>query len=648
MLRNISLRHLIPLLFFSGSLLLVVFFYLIGLPAAKHQATELSKRETHTMILTQQSRIIELLIEDEPQKLSKEIYFTSTDPTVQRMLIVDENRKVLFSNRSRLIGKQLEDVGIPIGDVAIPFPVRGTVDIIVERQPRSENLLNGYAALRFQRGGEQFNLTLIVVRDYGPLSHAITSVAAVPSELLATLMLALSVLAILLLRRHLDARLTPLLGAAQKLSQGDDKARANLKGADEFSEIGRSFDLMADRLERHHGELKEAKEDAEKASEAKNNFLGFMSHEIQTPLSGVLGFIDLLRETKLDEEASLYVRSAESAARNLSGLVGDLIESSRLDAGNVQTSAEVFCLNSLLQEMVDSILPRSMRKGLGIRIISNESDPIWIESDPRIFRQIIMNLLGNAVQFTERGKITIAVSVFPTGGSHIALSINVVDTGIGIDQQEITRLFERFYKSDDPRAQAAPGSGVGLSICRDLAEILGGKITVESELDQGSTFSFDVEVMKADPPNDFNYTFLAQREQKAQHVLLVENSEITRTLMRSILSKWGHKVQPCKNSIDAIQDMKDRLIYPDKEPITLVVMDLHMPGIDGFDAAEEIRGLNTRYARLPMIATSTQTGPEIRAKSDQAGFEGFINKPIDRKKMADEVFRVTRLSRERA
>ena len=643
MLKNVSLRHLIPLLFFSGSLLLVVFFYLVGLPSAHKQALELSLNETHTHLLSQQSRIIELLAENDPQKLNKEIYFTGTDPTIKRLIIIDEAYNILFANRSVFISSQLADNPIPHGDVQIPFPLSGATDVIVEPQPGSETLINGYAALRFERDGKIYNYTLIMVRDYSPLAKAISKVVALPSELLATLMLIVSILVVLLLRRHLDSRLSPLLEAASALAHGDTSARSNLKGADEFAEIGRSFDLMADRLERHHMELKDAKENAEKANIAKNNFLALMSHEIQTPLSGLLGFIDLLDGTKLDEEARLYVRSAKSATRTLSSLVGDLLETSRLEAGTIRVTNEVFCLNSLLQELVDSILPKAQQKGLQVRIRCDQDTPIWIDSDPRLFRQILINLIGNALQFTQKGQITVAVSAHSTSGPHVELNIQVIDTGIGIAPEDIPHIFDRFFKSTDPRAQASPGSGIGLTVCKQLATILGGKLTVKSALDQGTSFSFAIEAIKASPPNDFNYSILTQREQKAQNILLVESAEITRTLMRSILSKWGHDIIPCTSSADAIKEMRKRLINPDMKPITLIIIDLHSPGMNGFDTAQEIRALDAHYGNIPIIATSTQTDSTTINACLEAGFDGFIGKPIDRKKMADEVFRLTRL-----
>ena len=180
-------------------------------------------------------------------------------------------------------------------------------------------------------------------------------------------MLLLSVVAIILLRRHLDMRLNPLLRAAAKLAKNKKGARSNLTGADEFAEISRAFDQMAEKVEQSLSELEDAKNDAELANLAKNNFLSFMSHEIQTPLAGLLGFIDLLGESKLDEEARIYLRSTEASARTLSGLISNLLETSRLEAGIVKPASEAFCINSLIQDIVDSTIMQAKKQGLAIR-----------------------------------------------------------------------------------------------------------------------------------------------------------------------------------------------------------------------------------------------------------------------------------------
>lgn len=641
MLQNLALRHIIPLLFLAGSLLVVVIFYGVSLPSAKRQIEEIGIDETRSLMLTIQGRLIEHLLNDRNDLIRKEIYFVSTDYTVKRVLLADSKNKILYAHRSRLVGNDIAAADIDLSGISLPY---GESKTVIQQDPNQPGMLLGVASLRFRKNDEFVEYSFIILRDYTPLVQSISGVAAAPAEIVASAMLLISIVVILLLRSHLDKRLTPVITAAAKLAKGDTSARANLNGSDEFSEIGDSFDKMAKRIERTHNELNEAKENVEKASEARNQFVGFMSHEIQTPLAGLIGFIELLQETKLDHEGQVYVRSANSAARTLSGLVDDLFESSRLENGTITLSSSTFCLNSLLQDIVDSVLPRTTQKGVSVKVVSNDSNPIWIDSDPRLFRQILMNLLGNAVQFTDTGNITVTLSALPTSPSMLGLSISVVDTGIGISPEEVDRLFDRFYKAADPRAQASPGSGVGLAICKELAELMGGSISVESELDQGSTFTFEIDVAKADEPKGLDLTHFVDKELKPQHILLVENSEIIRSLLEKILSKWGHSVTSCATSDQAVAAAQKPLIYPDQKRYSLVLLDLHMPVIDGFALAQEIRGMDAQNARLPIIGLSTSVDPTIREKCLSAGIQGYMTKPINRKKLADEIFRLTRLS----
>ncbi|UTW59693.1 response regulator [Kordiimonas sp. SCSIO 12603] len=646
MLKNISLRHLIPLLFFSGSLMLVVFFYTVGFPVAQKEAVDLSKRQALTFLQIQQSRFIELLYLDDTSELEKEIYFANNDPAIKRLFIVDENLIVQYSNRSRNIGEPLSATNSPYTKAEID-KVNDTLTLSVEWHDKDETLLTGYAALRHTVGSDQKRWTLIIVHDFSNLNKSITDIAAIPSELLATLMLVLSVIAIILLRRHLDMRLSPLLSAAAKLAKNKKGARSNLVGADEFAEIGRAFDQMAEKVEQSLSELEDAKNDAELANLAKNNFLSFMSHEIQTPLAGLLGFIDLLGESELDEEARIYLRSTEASARTLSGLISNLLETSRLEAGTVKPASEAFCINSLIQDIVDSTIMQAKKKGLAIRVTSNQDDPIWLESDPVLIRKILVNLTDNAVRFTEEGSITIAVNSEPVDASRMLLNVSVSDTGIGIAPTEQKHLFDRFYRSNDQRIKNYKGAGIGLTICKDIADILHADIHVSSVLEEGSTFSLEMEVPIADPQSDFSYSALTAREQQPLNILLVEHSELTRSFLISLLKKLGHRVYPCKNASEAIQAMKDLLIYPNLPPIDLAFIDIHMPIMDGEETMHEIRGMDSRFKHLPMIATSTQNDPIAREKLLVAGFNGFVSKPINKEHLMEEIFNLSRLQTHR-
>lgn len=646
MLKNISIKHLVPLLLFSGGLLLVIFFYAIGYPAAQQQTLELSKKQTSTILQSQQGHISELLNANDRLAVEVQIFYASTDLATKRIMVVDENNIIKYANRTSLMDTPLADTDFGIDETFLNTSAVEE-EIIIQTSPKTEGLLIGYAPLTFVRDGENIIWHLIVLRDYQLLANSIITIAAYPSELLATFLLVVSILAIAFIRQHLETRITPILKAAARLARHEKNVRTNLTGQDEFAEIAASFDQMAERIDRNKVELETAKEIAEQANAAKNHFLGHMSHEIQTPLTTIMGFLDLLKDTKLDSDASLYIRTMETSARTLSYLVNDLLEINRLEAGTITPQSKPFCLNTIIQEIIDSQLPRAQSKGLSVKVTTSESDPIWLDSDSRIIRQIIVNLLGNAIQYTEAGGINIVIETIPHSATETNLQISIIDTGIGISKRDLPLVFERFYRSDEPLVREQKGAGLGLTLCKDFVDLLNGDLSIETQKGVGTSVIFRARVHTAQPEVDFDFADLSQREQESQNILLVEHEPVTQVLFRSILEKSGHTVQICGSSESAIQFVKDRLIYPHLSPVSLIIMDLHLPKKDGFQAAKEIRGLDTRFAVIPMVATSTQDDQTTRNRCLDGTFDGFIAKPINRQYLIEEIFRLTKLSSNR-
>ncbi len=642
MLKNISIKHLIPLLLFSGGLLLVVFFYAIGYPAAQQQTLELSKKQAGTILQSQQGHMSELLNGNDRLAIEVQIFYAIADAATHQILILDENHVIQYANRTALMGVAISETNFGI-DTNLLNASASREEIIITTSPDEEGLLIGYAPLAFMKDGKDTTWYLVVIRDYTLLTDSIIAIAAYPSELLATFLLIASILAIAFLRQHLEQRITPLLKAATRLARNEKNVRTNLSGQDEFAEIAASFDQMAARIDRNRIELENAKEVAEKANSAKNHFLSHMSHEIQTPLTTIMGFLDLLKDTKLDSDASLYIRTMDTSARTLSYLINDLLEINRLEAGTITPQSQAFCLNTIVQETIDSQLPRAQDKGLFIKVTTSESDPIWLDSDPRIFRQILVNLLGNSIQYTEDGGVNIVIEAIPYSANEINLQLSVVDTGIGIAERDLPLIFERFYRSDEPLVRSQKGAGLGLTICKDFVDLLNGELTVETQKGVGTSVVFTAKVHKGQPEAGFDFTDLSLREQDSQNILLVEHEPVTQVLFRSILEKSGHKVDICSSAQTAIQFAKDRLIYPHLHQVSLIIMDLHLPHKDGFQTAQEIRGLDTRFATVPMLATSTQDDPTTRNRCLDGVFDGFIAKPINRQYLMEEIFRLTKL-----
>jgi len=643
MLKNISIRHLIPLLLFGGGLLLVIFFYTVSYPAARQQALELSQKQTHIILQSQQGLISELLTADNKLPIDMQLFYASTDPATRKILILDDTHTIRHANRTRLINVPIAETSLGIDETLLNSKV-AQENIITVPSIKDEGLLIGYAPLKYQNNGRQTTGHLIVIRDYKTFSDSIITIAAYPSELLATFLLLISIFAIAFLRRHIEMRISPVLQAAARLARNEKNVRTHLTGRDEFAEIAASFDQMAARIDASKIELEQAKEIAEKANDAKNYFLSHMSHEIQTPLTTIIGFLDLLKETKLDSDASLYIHSMETSARTLTHLVNDLLETNRLEAGVITAQLKPFCLNNIIQEILDSQLPRAQDKGLSLKVTTSEGNPIWINSDVRIFRQILVNLIGNALQYTNEGTVNIIIESHPTSSNETNLLISVIDTGVGISDKDRPFIFERFYRSATPFVRDQKGAGIGLSICKDFAELIDGKITVDTQLGVGSAFTFAIKVHTALPEIDFDFADLSMREQESLHILLVENAPVMQVLFRSILEKSGHTVDVCDDSETAIQYAKNRLIYPHMKNVSLIIMDLHLPKTDGFQTTTEIRGLGAYFTNIPILATSTQDDQATRNRCLGGSFDGFITKPINRQYLIEEIFRVTHLS----
>ncbi|MBL4836491.1 MAG: response regulator [Kordiimonadaceae bacterium] len=641
MFKNIPMRHLIPLLLLSSALVFVIFFYAVSLPAAKKQAERHSQQQTRAVLQVQHGRFADLLLLQENSQLNKEIYYVSTDPNTYRVLILDETNTVKYSSRSRYIGKNINDLGLPVQEDLIEQASKER-RILLGQPSANSPYIAGYAALQFTRDNKDYRWRLIIIRDYKRITDAILEIATYPSEMLATFLLLVSVTAIIVLRSHLERRTLPLLQTASRISRGEKNVRTAIEGTDEFADIAASLDQMASRIDAQRLELENAKLNAEKANAAKNYFLHHMSHEIQTPLTALLGFIDLIKETGLNTEASLYLRTMETSASTLSDLINDLLETSRLEAGTVTPVPQAFCLNTNIQSLLDTLLPRARDKGLSLKITCSDDEPIWLDSDPRIFRQILVNLIGNAIQYTEKGTINISIEPVAVADDETDLTITVSDTGIGISEKDIPRIFNRFFRSNAPNVRRQKGAGIGLTTCMSFAKLINGSLDVESTLGVGSSFTFRVLVPSSIPEREYDFSALSMQQQESLLILLVEHTPVSQLLLKSILEKTGHRVETCRTAEAAIQFMKRRLIYPHLEQASLVLMDLHMPEVDGFRAAEEIRGLDSRYERTPIIATSTQNDQVMRDKVAAEEFDGFIAKPIDRRILAEEIFRVTR------
>ncbi|GJE47310.1 Sensor histidine kinase RcsC [Methylobacterium tardum] len=367
-----------------------------------------------------------------------------------------------------------------------------------------------------------------------------------------------------------------------------------------------------------------ARADAERANRAKTDFLASMSHEIRTPLNAVIGFTDLmLASGRLDPGNRRQAELGRSSGNALLTVVNDILDFSKVEAGAIELVEEPFSLLAMVDDCVSIVRGPADAKGLEFRLRMDPGLPRWLKGDENRLRQVLFNLLNNAVKFTASGSITLDVA--PQGGisGGERLRFRVVDTGIGIPKDKQNRLFQRFSQVDGSIQRDFGGTGLGLAICRHLVELMGGEIGVSSVEGGGSTFWFIVGLPRASAPAEAPAPVLAAAPRQRGRLLLVDDSLINQELAGAVLRGAGHVVEMVGDGQAAVDAVRDRAF-------DLVLMDVQMPGMDGMTATRLIRDLPGPVSRLPVVAMTANVLPEQVSAFRDAGMEDHVGKPFDR------------------